>query len=159
MRGGTAAGIAALAAVVIGGGGVALAQCGRRPLLSRPAVIVDGAGEADPGPPAGDEAAADHTEGFRAFVLADAVREPSWYPKLVRVTFAGRAGELVAETSLPPGWRDATDPRRPAESICGQLYAYAQRGAKLTWTRLVVRASDGAVLVERVGTGGTCRQA
>jgi hypothetical protein len=68
-------------------------------------------------------------------------------------------GALTAATQLPSSWRDADDPNRPAESICTQLFAYAQRGANLAWTSLHVNASDGTALVTRTDPAGSCAQA
>lgn len=100
---------------------------------------------------------AGHLTAFREFVMIDREREPEWMAQVTRVTFAD-SGELTAETTLPGDWRDSTTRTRPAESICTQLFAYAQRGVKRPWTTISVLASDGAALVTRTATGNTCRQ-
>jgi hypothetical protein len=101
--------------------------------------------------------APEHLDAFRAFVMIDREREPEWFAQLTRVTFTD-AGELSADTTLPPDWRDATTRTRPAESICTQLWAYAQRGVNRTWTTISVRANDGSALVTRTAANNTCRQ-
>jgi hypothetical protein len=103
-----------------------------------------------------NEAPTDHVAAFKQHVMLDATREPDWLANVTHVRLAD--GTLYAETTYPPDWRDSSVRTRPAESICGQLFAYAQRGAKLTWTSIQVRASDGKPLVTRQGTGGSCKQ-
>jgi hypothetical protein len=100
---------------------------------------------------------AGHLEAFREFVMIDRDREPDWMAQLTRVTFTA-AGELSADTTLPPDWRDSTTRTRPAESICTQLFAYAQRGVKRPWSTISVRANDGTPLVTRTQANNTCRQ-
>jgi hypothetical protein len=110
--------------------------------------------------PAGDPPPAeeDHTVAFKDFIMIDREREPDWLPRLSRVVFTG-TGALVAETTLPADWRDATTRTRPAESICTQLFAYVQRGAKREWKGVSVLASDGSALVDRKDVAGSCKQA
>jgi hypothetical protein len=100
---------------------------------------------------------AGHLEAFREFVMIDREREPDWMAQLTSVTFTA-AGELSADTTLPPDWRDSTTRTRPAESICTQLFAYAQRGVKRPWNTISVRANDGTPLVTRTQANNTCRQ-
>jgi hypothetical protein len=100
---------------------------------------------------------AGHLDAFREFVMIDREREPDWMAQITRVTFSA-AGELTADTTLPSDWRDSTTRTRPAESICTQLFAYAQRGVKRPWNTISVRANDGTPLVTRTQANNTCRQ-
>jgi len=98
----------------------------------------------------------DHVAAFKKHVMVDRAREPDWLARVTHVRLID--GTLSAETTFPADWRDTSTPSRPAESICGQLFSYAQRGAKLTWTTITVKASDGTALVTRQGVGGSCKQ-
>jgi hypothetical protein len=89
--------------------------------------------------------------------MIDRVREPDWMAQVTRVTFTD-AGALTADTTLPPDWRDSTTRTRPAESICTQLFAYAQRGVKRAWTVISVRANDGSAIITRTKANDTCGQ-
>jgi hypothetical protein len=135
---------------LLGGGSASEAERGR---------TVDGGPKPPPPPPdqPGQPAEQDLTEAFRAFVMIDRSREPDWFAQLTRVTFAEN-GALTAQTSLPRDWRDESGRTRPAESICTQLFAYAQRGAKRAWTTIAVLADDGTALVTRTGAAASCRQ-
>jgi hypothetical protein len=106
---------------------------------------------APPGP-----ADVDHVAAFKQHIMIDTTREPDWFGEVTHVRLTN--GTLFAETTLPPGFRDTSRRSRPAESICGRLYAYAKRGAKLTWTSITVKASDGSTLVTRQGEDGSCKQ-
>jgi hypothetical protein len=105
---------------------------------------------APPGP-----ADVDHIAAFRQHVMFDRSQEPDWFGEVTHVRLTN--GTLFADTTLAPGWRDTSRRSRPAESICDQLFSYAQRGAKLTWTTITVKASDGSALVSR-GVNGSCKQ-
>ena len=149
---------AAAIAALLGGG---LFACEELDLLEREATTVtafDDNKEQDP-PPNGVAPApekVDYIAPFKEHVMFDRNRAPDWFGEVTHVRLEN--GTLYAETTLPPGWRDISRQSRPAESICGNLYSYTVRTAKLTWTTIVVKASDGSALVTRQGTGGSCKQ-
>jgi hypothetical protein len=97
------------------------------------------------------------TDEFLQFAMFDRVREPPWLDRITRVFWAEN-GQLHAETSYPADWSDTSDPSRPVESICGQLYAYQLREVR-QWTGVAVLAVDGTELVVRTDQNGSCRQA
>jgi len=150
--------LAAAIAALLGGG---LFACEELDVLERDTTNVgtlnDNRGqELTPGNPAPVPEPVDHIAPFKEHVMFDRARQPDWFGEVTHVRLEN--GTLYAETTLPPGWRDISRQSRPAESICGNLYSYTVRTAKLTWTTIVVKASDGSALVTRQGTGGSCKQ-
>jgi hypothetical protein len=141
-----AAGVAGLIVILVAGLCLSMYYQGDPPPLP-PGVLP---------PPPSSPSTVDHVVAFKQFVMVDRVKQPDWYARVSRVRLAD--GQLIASTTLPANWKDASTPSRPAESICGQLFAYAQRGAGLTWTSITVQADDGTPLVTRTGTAGSCRQ-
>jgi hypothetical protein len=99
----------------------------------------------------------DHTEAFKKSVMRDRTGEPDWLAKVTRVRFTA-AGALIAETTFPANWRDASTPSRPVESICTQLFVYLQGGTVSGWQSVIVLAADGTTLISRKDPRGSCRQ-
>jgi len=151
----TLTGLAALIALFIA---IVLAYCGGEEPSQPGPFRVDSTYATPPGGviAAPGRTTEDLTAAFRAFVMFDRNREPAWLSKVVRVRWAND-GKLQAETSYPANWSDSTDPTRPAESICTNLYGYFIRN-QIRWTGVQVLASDGSALVVRTSQEGSCRQ-